>query len=217
MMRLGAADYVMKDNLKRLSPAILRELPNTATNNPSASPFAAGETKQGGAAPESVELKELNKLLTIWYSKDPAASDIKILERHRAVVNIMYVSNLIKNYQHKILEQFNLTEQQLTVLRFLKRVFPKASNMNVIKENSISKTSDTSRTVQRMATEGLIIYQVSDDDKRVRDILISEKGLHALNEVDKVSDQMFLPENFLAEDDARKINEGLAKTLRIMG
>jgi DNA-binding MarR family transcriptional regulator len=68
-----------------------------------------------------------------------------------------------------------------------------------------------------MAAEGLVIYHVSDDDKRVRDILISEKGLQAISEVDKVSDQMFLPENYLSEEDAKKINEGLAKTLRIMG
>jgi DNA-binding MarR family transcriptional regulator len=209
----------MKDNLKRLAPAILREVPGTPGNT-TATAAPATQTQKGRlAAPEteSGESKELNKLMTLWYPRDPSSADIKILERHRAVINIMYVANLIKNYQHKILDQYNLTEQQLTILRFLKRLYPIASSMNLIKENSINKTSDTSRTVQRMAAEGLVIYHVSDDDKRVRDILISEKGLQAISEVDKVSDQMFLPENYLSEEDAKKINEGLAKTLRIMG
>ena len=219
MMRLGAADYVMKDNLKRLAPAILREVPGTPGNTTATAAPATQAQKGRLAAPEteSGESKELNKLMTLWYPRDPSSADIKILERHRAVINIMYVANLIKNYQHKILDQYNLTEQQLTILRFLKRLYPIASSMNLIKENSINKTSDTSRTVQRMAAEGLVIYHVSDDDKRVRDILISEKGLQAISEVDKVSDQMFLPENYLSEEDAKKINEGLAKTLRIMG
>jgi CheY-like chemotaxis protein/DNA-binding MarR family transcriptional regulator len=223
MMRLGASDYVMKENLKRLAPAILRELTPATMAAGNSGPVAksdgvAESPKVGVATPEAEtgDLKELNKLLTLWYPRDPSSADIKILERHRAIVNIMYVANLIKNYQHRILDQYNLSEQQLTILRFLKRVYPVASNMNLIKENSINKTSDTSRTVQRMAAEGLVIYHVSDDDKRVRDILISEKGLQAINEVDKVSDQMFLPETYLSEDDAKKINEGLAKTLRIM-
>ncbi len=220
MMRLGAADYVMKDNLKRLAPAILRELPHNGGNSalaPGAAPVKETEAQGSTSVEGAPESEELNRLLKIYYPKDPATADIKILERHRAVVNIMYVANLIKVYQHKLLEKFNLSEQQLTILRFLKRTYPVASNMNMIKENSISKTSDTSRTIARMATEGLIIYHVSDGDKRVRDILISEKGLQAINEVDKVSEEMFLPENFLSEEDARKINEGLAKTLRIMG
>lgn len=219
MLRLGAADYVMKDNLKRLAPAILRELPQTSAPGPQGASSPVADTKNSRAAVETekADTKELNKLLTLWYPKDPSSPDIKILERHRAVVNIMYLANLIKVYQHKILEKHNLTEQQLTVLRFLKRIHPQAGSMNAIKENSINKTSDTSRIVQRMATEDLVIYQVSGGDKRVRDILITEKGLLAINEVDKVSDQMFLPESYLSEEDARKINEGLAKTLRIMG
>jgi len=220
MMRLGAADYVMKENLKRLAPAILRELPQHTGGAPSGTSAPVVEPQKGGPVAgntEPAETKELNKLLSLWYAKDPSTADIKILERHRAVVNIMYIASLIKNYQHKILDQYHLTEQQLIVLRFLKRIHPLPSNMNLIKENSISKTSDTSRTIQKMAAEGLIIYQVSDDDKRVRDILISEKGLQAIEEVDKVSDQMFLPESFLSEEDAKRINEGLAKTLRIMG
>lgn len=219
MTRLGAADYIMKDNLKRLAPAIMRELTHT---HPLVSPAAEQavadakqETTEAGETP-AAKSKELNKLLSRMYPGATTAGDIKILERHRAVVNIMYVANLIKNYQHKVLNQYQLSEQQLTVLRFLKRIYPMASNMNLLKENSVSKTSDTSRIIQRMVTEGLIIYQVSNNDKRVRDILISEKGLNAINEVDKVSDQMFLPESYLSEEDAKKINEALAKTLRIM-
>lgn len=219
MLRLGAADYVMKDNLKRLVPVINRELSQTPKPAPDHNSPQAGSIPKIGAQiaeSEAAKSKELNRLLTRFYPDNAASSDIKILERHRAVVNIMYVANLIKNYQHKVLEQYNLTEQQLTVLRFLKRIYPEASSMSLLKENSVSKTSDISRIIQRMVTEGLIIYHVSSNDKRVRDILISEKGLHAINEVDKVADQMFLPETYLSEQDAIKVNEALAKTLRIM-
>ena len=230
MMRLGANDYIMKDNLKRLGPAIKRELSGQMMH------------KELKAAEEKVE--ELTKNVRLLPGKGqkntgmddggqlvlekPASTkelsigshltegvletDI-IQERHKAVVNILYAANLIRRHQTKILESHNLTEPQFNVLRILKRHFPKEVPINLIKEEIANKTSDVSRIIDRMFKTGLIYYFQNPHDKRVRNISSTQKGMEALAEMDQCANEMFLPDTYLSEEDARLVNQKIQKLL----
>ena len=233
MMRLGASDYIMKDNLKRLAPAIKREL--------------SGQLVQKDLKAAEEKVLELTKIVMPLSGNNRYNSDINdrdqltpekpasnrdvsigsyltegvsqtgiIKERHKAVVNILYAANLIRKHQAKILERHNLSEPQFNVLRILKRHFPKEASINLVKEEITNKTSDVSRIIDRMFKTGLIDYFQNPNDKRVRNISITPKGIEVLAEMDKCADEMFLPDSYLSEEDARLVNHKLQKLLNRM-
>lgn len=225
MMRLGANDYIMKDNLKRLAPAVLRELGQkkiqtdlkaaTGAAFDSAGQNVAGEA---GQAKSKTPADKQNELLDfIESSRKESGQGAFIKERHKAVVNVLYVAGLIKKHQDKVLEEHDLTEPQFNVLRILKRHEKESTNINIIREEITNKTSDVSRLIERMANVGLLHYAKNKKDKRVRDISITEKGIEVLDKMNKAAEQMFLPETYLSEPDAQIINEKLKKLLDALG
>ncbi|MDB5284738.1 MAG: response receiver sensor histidine kinase response regulator [Bacteroidota bacterium] len=218
MMRLGANDYIMKDNLKRLEPAIRRELNEQSVRkdlkaaeekvqelSKIVEPLSQKATEQG-----STKHPDIGSHLTEGIQAD------NIKERHKAVVNILYAANLIRKHQAKILERHNLSEPQFNVLRVLKRHFPKEVSINLVKEEIANKTSDVSRIIDRMVKSGLIHYFQNPHDKRVRNISITQKGVEVLTEMDKSANEMFLPDSYLPEEDARTVNQKLQKLLNLM-
>jgi DNA-binding MarR family transcriptional regulator/CheY-like chemotaxis protein len=235
MMRLGANDYIMKDNLKRLAPAVMRELAEaelrkelksgggngTGTRAQPSANTGLNETASVAGTDKSDKDKEEGKhtelLEFIEHARKQAGQGSFIKERHKAVVNILYVANLVKKHQDKILEREGLTEQQFNVLRLLKRHYPKDASVNVVREGILNKTADVSRIIERMVKLGMINYAKNENDKRVRNISISEKGLAMLDQMNNSVEDMFLSEKYLPESDAKIINEKLKKILDAMG
>ena len=146
MMRLGANDYIMKDNLRRLAPAIQRELKaQHATDELPQPPLAAIDENK-----EPEEAEDADKLLHLINAQGSTFSDKKITERHRSVVNILLLAELIKNHQNKILEKNKLTEQWLDILRFLKRIHPLPATQKLIKANMRNAPKYITATINQM-------------------------------------------------------------------
>ncbi len=212
MMRLGANDYIMKDNMRRLAPAIQREL---KAQQP------ADDLAQQPSAPETDNKSEQesdndNELLHLLNAPSNIFSEKKITERHRSVVNILLLAELIKNHQRGILEKHQLTEQWLDILRLLKRIYPLAATKKLIKDCMRNKPEQITTLLNQMERSKLITFRESEKDNRKKEILLSPEGMKAVNDMDAIADEMFLLKDYISEQDAAKINEGLAKTLRIM-
>ena len=112
-------------------------------------------------------------------------------EEQKAVVGLMYVANLVRRHQEKILERQSLTYQQFNILWILRGQYPNAISLNLIKGLMVEQTSDVSRLIDRMRKVGLITNKLNKEDKRVRDVLITAKGLTALDAIDKCSKEMY--------------------------
>ncbi len=112
-------------------------------------------------------------------------------EEQKAVVGLMYVANLVRRHQEKILGRQSLTYQQFNILRILRGQYPNAISLNLIKGRMVEQTSDVSRLIDRMRKVGLITNKLNKEDKRVRDVLITAKGLTALDAIDKCSQEMY--------------------------
>ena len=122
----------------------------------------------------------------------------------------------IHTNSEKILEKQGLNEPQFNVLRILRRQSPKEVSLGRIKQEIDNKTSDVSRIVERMVKLGLAGYSINAKDKRVRNISLTQKGMDALTEMDKIADDMFLSEAFLSEESAVQMNLELQKMLTLM-
>jgi len=134
-------------------------------------------------------------------------------QRQKAVVGLMYVAGLIKKHQEKVLSRENLTYQQFNILRILRGQNGKAVSINLIKERMIDQTSDVSRITDRMGKAGLISIKPNKDDKRVRDVLISQKGLDAITGIDRFFDEMCNAPIPLADNEVMELNIMLEQIL----
>ena len=216
MMRLGANDYIMKDNLKRLGPAVMRELQEARIRQElrTASQRAGSQNRPDPIEKPTAKTSRSKPvdLLHIMEAGSRSEQDTNVItERHKAVVNILYTAGLIKKHQNRILEQNDLTEQKLNVLLVLSR-HHQSITINTLKDEILNKTGEYS-LIERMAKLDLIHYVQSSKDKRARNLSISNKGRRVLDEIDDHADSMFLSENQLPENSAKIINEELKKIL----
>ncbi len=130
---------------------------------------------------------------------------------HRATINIIYTNNWLNVMLEKRANAKQITLQQFNVLRVLRGQYPNPVTNNLLKERLLTKTPDISRLVDRIVSKGLVSREKNSVDKRAVDLLITEKGLDLLEEIE--TDMMLddvLPEN-ISSDDCLKLSELLDK------
>ena len=106
-------------------------------------------------------------------------------QRHKAIINIMYTEAWLRDKFGSTLKPFGLTNQQYNVLRILRGSNPKPLSTSSIRERMLDKMSDASRIVDRLYKKGWVSKVVCPTDKRLVDVMITEKGLEVLATIDQ--------------------------------
>jgi DNA-binding MarR family transcriptional regulator len=75
----------------------------------------------------------------------------------------------------------------------------------------LDKMSDASRLVERLRVKGFVKRDLKPNDRRCVDVIISEKGLQLLKEIDKLNDKHDSFLKNLSESEAKKLNNLLDK------
>ncbi len=107
----------------------------------------------------------------------------------KAISNLILTHNWVMEKLKVHLDQFNLTNQQFSILRILRQAGEPLSTMQ-IRDRMLDKMSDTSRIVDRLVLKELVNKSVSLHDKRLVDVVISDKGLALLAELDSHDHQL---------------------------
>ena len=105
--------------------------------------------------------------------------------KHKAIVNIIFSYNWLLTNHFKLLKPYDLTIQQFNILRILRGQYPNPATVKLLKERMLDKMSDASRLVEKLSSKGLVDRKVSDKSRRNVDVLITQKGLDLLAEIDK--------------------------------
>jgi len=108
----------------------------------------------------------------------------------KALVNLLYTSELIKKESASALKQFDLTTTQYNILRILGGSHPHAMTPGEIKSVMISKQSDLTRLMDRMQSKGIIKRKNCPENRRQVKINISETGVSLLDEIKPYIDQI---------------------------
>jgi DNA-binding MarR family transcriptional regulator len=132
-------------------------------------------------------------------------------EFQKATVNLIYTHNWINNKFKKFLKTFDITQQQFNVLRILRGQFPEPISTSTIRSRMLDKMSDASRIVDRLCKKGLVERQVCPTDKRLVDVIINEKGLELLSEIDEYQEEMDFAKNGLTAEEALQLSDLLDK------
>jgi len=132
-------------------------------------------------------------------------------EYHRLSVNLIYSGNRVNLMSSKYLKPFGLTSAQFNVLRILRGQYPKPVTVNLIIERMLDKMSNASRIVDKLVQKKLSERKICFDDRRRVDVIITEKGVKLLKEIDKYENEWFSKFKLLNVNEAKKLNTLLDK------
>jgi DNA-binding MarR family transcriptional regulator len=128
----------------------------------------------------------------------------------KSAINLIYTFNWMNERMKGIFDQHDITAQQFNILRILRGAGEPLSTLQ-IRQRMLDKMSDTSRIVDRMLRKELVRKTVCKSDRRLVDIVITEKGKKILEKLDACNDQMDSVFKKLSVIEAKKLNQLLDK------
>ncbi|KAA3436478.1 MarR family winged helix-turn-helix transcriptional regulator [Rufibacter hautae] len=129
----------------------------------------------------------------------------------KAYINMVYTSNWLEQRQSAMFKSYGVTLPQYNVLRILRGQFPKPATVNLLIDRMLDKTSNASRIVDKLEAKELVTREQCPTDRRTVDILITQKGLDLLTEMDGLGNAGFTGLNNLTEEEAEILNNLLDK------
>jgi len=111
-------------------------------------------------------------------------------EYQKASINLLYTYGWVMEQIKNFCASEDITPQQFNILRILRGSYPQPLSTLQIRERMLDKMSDTSRIVDRLVIKGLAKKATCREDKRLVDILISERGRRLLEKMDERQDEI---------------------------
>jgi DNA-binding MarR family transcriptional regulator len=109
---------------------------------------------------------------------------------HKASVNLIFTGKWMIQFHTDVFKKYKLTVQQYNILRILHGRYPQASTVKLIRERMLDRMSDASRIVELLRKKGMVERNISSEDRRRTDVLITIKGADLLKEIEKESERM---------------------------
>lgn len=128
-------------------------------------------------------------------------------EYHKLMVNLIFTHNWFSHRLKSFLKPYSITPQQYNVLRILRGQHPKPISTCTIRTRMLDRMSDASRIVDRLTLKGFVQKQTCASDKRLVDVMITEKGLNTLSKIDEHTALLEVPSNHLSEEEAKQMND----------
>ncbi len=132
-------------------------------------------------------------------------------EFQKATVNLLYTVSWLKERIKLIFDEESITHQQFNILRILRGSFPHPISTQTIRDRMLEKMSDVSRIVDRLVVKGLVKKVISERDRRLVDVLITDKGRKLLERLDLRESEIDGVIKGLAEKEAAQLNQLLDK------
>lgn len=152
----------------------------------------------------------MERTATMGIEKDIQQSKFRNAHQ-KASINLIYTLAWLKDKTKTIFEAEDITSQQFNILRILRGSFPQPLSTLQIRERMLEKMSDTSRIVDRLILKGLVKKVICKNDRRLVDVIITDKGKKLLERLDARQDDMDAVLSNLSEKDANILSDLLDK------
>lgn len=127
------------------------------------------------------------------------------------MVNLLYTYGWVIEQIKNFVAQEDITHQQYNILRILRGAHPEPLSTLQIRERMLDKMSDTSRIVDRLIVKDLVKKSTCPRDKRLVDVVITEKGQELLKRLDAQSEEMNRMMGDLSDEEAETLSHLLDK------
>ncbi len=129
----------------------------------------------------------------------------------KASINLIFMIGWMRDRTKHIFEAEDITSQQFNILRILRGSFPQPLSTLQIRERMLEKMSDTSRIVDRLIAKGLVKKLTCKADRRLVDVIITDKGQKLLERLDTRQDEIDAVLKNLTEKEAETLSNLLDK------
>jgi len=130
-------------------------------------------------------------------------------EIQKLILNITFTSSWLNSLSTEMLKPFDISAPQYNVLRILKGKFPNSYCNQEITARMLDKNSNATRIVDKLVRKNLAQRSENPSDRRAVEIVITEKGLKLLDEIDLVGFNNYLDLVKIDENNARIMNDWL--------
>lgn len=125
----------------------------------------------------------------------------------KAAINLIYTLSWMRDKTRCIFDAEEITSQQFNILRILRGSYPQPLSTLQIRERMLEKMSDTSRIVDRLIAKGLVKKVTCKTDRRLVDVIITDKGKKLLERLDEKQDLIDGVLGNLSEKDANILSD----------
>ena len=132
-------------------------------------------------------------------------------EYQRAGVNLLYTYGWVMERTKELFASEDITPQQFNILRILRGSHPQPLSTLQIRERMLDKMSDTSRIVDRLIAKGLLKKGTCKTDRRLVDVMITDKGKKLLERLDERQAELDKIVGNLTEEEAATLSKLLDK------
>lgn len=129
----------------------------------------------------------------------------------KASLNLLYTYGFLFNGYEGFFKRYSLTTQQYNAMRILRDEYPSPISTSGLRDKMLDKMSDTSRLVSRLNAKELVIVKQNPNDKRLVNIVLSEKGHQLLEIIDPDLALLDSMMHGLTEDEAAQLSRLLDK------
>ena len=134
-----------------------------------------------------------------------------VSDKQKAVINLLYTYGWVIEKIKDFLSKDDITHQQYNILRILRGSHPNPLSTLQIRERMLDRMSDTSRIVDRLVIKGLVKKSTCSKDKRLVDVVITEKGQKLLKKIEAEVDQVAVLMANLTDKEAAQLSDLLDK------
>lgn len=127
-------------------------------------------------------------------------------EYHKMLLNLLFTGSWLNAKNALQLKPFGISPQQFNILRILRGQHPKPATVNLLIERMLDKNSNASRLVEKLRLKKLVERAVCPEDRRAVNVIITEKGLNLLAELDKEEKKWKKEFTILSEKEAKQLN-----------
>jgi DNA-binding MarR family transcriptional regulator len=126
-------------------------------------------------------------------------------EYQKSMINLIYTFNWVNEKVSRRFEPFDITQQQFNILRILRGAGQPLSTLQ-IRQRMLDRMSDTSRIVDRLVKKGLVKKTTCREDRRLVDVLLTDKGKKLLQTMDGLNEELESIFKYLSEEEAKQLN-----------
>ena|SRR6185369_10982706 len=125
-----------------------------------------------------------------------------------ALLSLIVTADFVRGRQNAFFAKYNLTNGQYNVLRILRGAYPEGYASGEIAARMLENAPDVPRLTERLEAAALVSRNRLESDRRVSIIMITDKGLELLEEMqEEIEMNMQFYNELLSEQECRLLIE----------
>jgi DNA-binding MarR family transcriptional regulator len=130
-------------------------------------------------------------------------------EHHKLMINLLFTTSWLQRMQSSFLRPHDITIEQYNILRILRGAKGEKLSLNDVSSRMIDRASNTSRLIDKLVNKKWVIRNICPNDRRQSELLITDKGLEILSNLQGPIDEIIEQFSFISVSDTKKFNQVL--------